>query len=139
MSKKCLATRELEIHFRYSRHRRYAVLTIYLANLLACLYLAILWWPALCLGLPWFYGLRSALVDPLAGRCLMQRGGHWYLSDRAGRVPLLPLSLQLRIAGLVCLRWRALDGHSAGSMFIFADACEAAEYRRLRCRLAVQG
>ena len=63
MSKRCLATRELEIRFRASRHRRNIVLAIFLANLAACLYLAALWWPALCLILPCCHALRNAMVD----------------------------------------------------------------------------
>ena len=139
MSKRCLATRELEIRFRASRHRRNIVLAIFLANLAACLYLAALWWPALCLILPCCHALRNAMGDPLAGRSLLQRGGQWYFCDGASRIPLVPLSPQVRSAALLCLRWRALDARSTSPMFVFADACEETDFRRLRCRLAVQG
>ena len=83
--------------------------------------------------------LRNAMGDPLAGRSLLQRGGQWYFCDGASRIPLVPLSPQVRSAALLCLRWRALDARSTSPMFVFADACEETDFRRLRCRLAVQG
>ena len=140
MSARYLNSPALHLSFADSRLQRFVLCIIFACELCACWqvsaagYSGCAWLLLGALGLLWGAGSRKRVLSSALG---WHEGG-WFQFREGRREAIEVLRGTRCLPGVIYLTWRRVATGQRQVRWIFCDALEPAQYRRLRSRLALE-